>query len=143
MDASNDDVTLEIGDTVILRLDPTAANIVDLVEGQGQFLRDTATVTILDNNDCKQPLQSIENCFVKVYYINCQVFAFQKVVSETCLSLFSPETNSLIRDKNGLFNICVSLCVFMSGMILSWFENSETTSQSYSMIHGSALTELC
>ena len=58
LDASNDDVTLEIGDTVILRLDPTAANIVDPVEGQGQFLRDTATVTILDNN-CKQPLQSI------------------------------------------------------------------------------------
>ena len=81
LDASNDDVTLEIGDTVILRLDPTAANIVDLVEGQGQFLRDTATVTILDN-DCKQPLY-IENCFVKtviefkVYYMNCQVFAFQ------------------------------------------------------------------
>ena len=58
--ASNDAVTLEIGDTVILRFDPTAANIVDLVEGQGQFLRDTATVTIFDN-DCKQPLQ---NCFV-------------------------------------------------------------------------------
>ena len=61
LDASNDDVTLEIGDTVILKLDPTAADIVNLVEGQGQFLRDTATVTILDN-DCKQPLQSIENC---------------------------------------------------------------------------------
>ena len=65
LDASNDDVTLEIGDTVILRLDPTAANIVDLVEGEGQFLRDTATVTILDNN-CKQPLQRIENCFIRV-----------------------------------------------------------------------------
>ena len=65
LDASNDDVTLEIGDTVILRLDPTAANIVDLVEGEGQFLRDTATVTILDN-DCKQPLQRIENCFIRV-----------------------------------------------------------------------------
>ena len=64
LDASNDDVTLEYGDTVILRLDPTDANIVDLVEGQEQFLRDTATVTILDNNECKQPLQSIENCFV-------------------------------------------------------------------------------
>ena len=64
MDAYNDYVTLEIGDTLILRLDPTTANIVDLIEGQGQFLRDTATVTILDN-DCKQPLQSIENCFVK------------------------------------------------------------------------------
>ena len=86
LDASNDDVTLEYGDTVILRLDPTTANIVDLVEERGQFLRNTATVTILDN-DCKQPLQSIENCFVKtvigfkVYYINCQVFAFQEVVS--------------------------------------------------------------
>ena len=52
LDASNDDVTLEYSDTVMLRLDPTAANIVDLVEGQGQFLRDTATVTISDN-DCK------------------------------------------------------------------------------------------
>ena len=64
LDASNDDVTLEIGDTVILRLDTSIPNIVDLVEQQGQFLRENATVTLLDN-DCKQPLQIIiENCFV-------------------------------------------------------------------------------
>ena len=52
LDASNDDVTLEFGDTAILRLDPSVPNTVEMVEGQGQFLRDTATVTILDN-DCK------------------------------------------------------------------------------------------
>ena len=63
LDASNDDVTLEIDDTAILRLKPTTPNIVALIEQQRQFLRDTATVNILDN-DCKQPLQSIENCFV-------------------------------------------------------------------------------
>ena len=153
LDASNDDVTLEYGDTVILRLDPTDANIVDLVEGQGQFLRDTATVTILDN-DCKQPLQSIENCFVKtviefkVYYINCQVFAFQEVVSETCLSFYSLTRNQLAYSGQewAIQHLCVPvcLCVLMSGkMILSWFVNSETSSQSYSMSHGSALTELC
>ena len=52
LDASNDDVTLEFGDTAILRLDPSVPNTVEMVEGHGQFLRDTATVTILDN-DCK------------------------------------------------------------------------------------------
>ena len=61
LDASDDDVTLEIGVTVILRLHPTAANIVDLVEQRGQFLRDTATVTVLDN-DCKYNHYKAENC---------------------------------------------------------------------------------
>ena len=68
LDASNDDVTLEIGDTAILRLDPSSpkvdnptpiSELINQVEKQGQFLRNTATVTILDN-DCKQPLQSIQ-----------------------------------------------------------------------------------
>ena len=64
LDASNDAVTLEIGDTVILRLDPSSprlekeiqksiAELTNQIEQEGQFLRHNATVTILDNNDCK------------------------------------------------------------------------------------------
>ena len=44
--------------------------------------------------------------------------------------IVSPETNSLIRDKNGRLCVPVCLCVLMSGKILSWFVNSETSSQS-------------
>ena len=71
LDASNDDVTLEIGDTVILKLDPTDANIVNRVEGQGQFLRDTATVTILDN-DCKLTTTEHRELLCKITVINAK-----------------------------------------------------------------------
>ena len=80
LDASNDDVTLEIGDTVILRLDPSSprlenpipiAMLTNQIEEQGQFLRDTATVTILDN-DCKLTTTKHRELLCKKTVINAK-----------------------------------------------------------------------
>ena len=153
LDASNDAVTLEIGDTVILRLDPTAANIVGLVEQIGQFLRDTATVTILDN-DCKQPLQSVEYCFVKTdWYSSCKLpsTCFSGTGQLIIIFIVSPETNSLIWDKSGPFNICVVLFVCVcshlrrNDLILVCKQRGQRIyrSQCYCVSDGSALTDSC
>ena len=46
----NDDVTLQYDRTVILRFTPAISNFIDAVEAAGQFIRDTATVNIIDND---------------------------------------------------------------------------------------------
>ena len=47
---TNDEVTLEYEDTVILRFTPDSDRLIPGVESVGQFIRDTATVTIIDND---------------------------------------------------------------------------------------------
>ena len=46
---TNDQTTLEYNDTVILKF-TTSSNIIQLLEAQGEYLRDTATVNIVDND---------------------------------------------------------------------------------------------
>ena len=48
--ASNDEVTLEYDDTVILRYLPGIDNFVQQVADSGEFIRDTTTVNIIDND---------------------------------------------------------------------------------------------
>ena len=47
---TNDAITLEYDDTVILRFTPTSSLLIPGVEGAGEFVRDTATVNIIDND---------------------------------------------------------------------------------------------
>ena len=49
---SNDMVTLEYNDTVILKFTPDSILLISGVESRGEFIRDSATVNIIDN-DCK------------------------------------------------------------------------------------------
>ena len=47
---TNDEVTLEYNDTVILRFTPGSDRLIPGVESFGEFIRDTATVNIVDND---------------------------------------------------------------------------------------------
>ena len=49
---TNDEVTLEYDDRVILRFTPDNPGLIPGLEGMGQYIRDTATVHINDSN-CK------------------------------------------------------------------------------------------
>ena len=55
---TNDEVTLEYNDTVILRFTPDSDRLISGVESRGGFIRDTATVHIIDN-DSKYHISSI------------------------------------------------------------------------------------
>ena len=46
----NDEITLEYDDTVILRFTPDSPLLIPGVESEGEFIRDTATVHIIDND---------------------------------------------------------------------------------------------
>lgn len=47
---TNDMITLEYEDTVTLRFTPSLPNFIQLVEDGGEFIRDTTTVNIIDND---------------------------------------------------------------------------------------------
>ena len=48
----DDDITLEYNDTVILKfiVDPDFADLIQEFEAAGEYIRDTATVDIIDND---------------------------------------------------------------------------------------------
>ena len=46
----DDGITLECNDTIILTYTPTSLNLTDLITHVGEFIRDTATVIITDND---------------------------------------------------------------------------------------------
>ena len=48
----NDDITLEYNDTVILKfiINPGLAGLIQQLEATGEYIRDTATVNIVDND---------------------------------------------------------------------------------------------
>ena len=50
----NDDITLEYDDTAILRfiVNPGLAGLIQMLRVEGEYIRDTAIVDIIDN-DCK------------------------------------------------------------------------------------------
>ena len=47
---TNDIISLEYEDTVTLRFTPSLSNLIQLVEDGGEFIRDTATVNIIDSD---------------------------------------------------------------------------------------------
>ena len=47
---TNDEITLEYNDTVILRFDSQRPSFVQDVENAGEFIRDFAIVNIIDND---------------------------------------------------------------------------------------------
>ena len=47
---TNDEVTLVYDDTVILRFNPAIPEFIPAVESVGEFIRDTGTVNIIDND---------------------------------------------------------------------------------------------
>ena len=49
---TNDDIALEFNDTVILTFTPDDPDLISSLETAGEYIRDTATVKIIDN-DCK------------------------------------------------------------------------------------------
>ena len=50
--ATNDGITLEYNDSVVMTFSPTIASITQVLKDAGEFLRDTAIVNIIDM-DCK------------------------------------------------------------------------------------------
>ena len=49
---ANDEITLEYDDRVLLRFTPDNPGLIPGLEGMGEYIRDTATVHIIDS-DCK------------------------------------------------------------------------------------------
>ena len=49
---ANDEITLEYDDRVLLRFTPDNPDLIPGLEGMGEYIRDTATVHIIDS-DCK------------------------------------------------------------------------------------------
>ena len=49
---TNDEITLEYDDRVLLRFTPDDPGLIPILEGMGEYIRDTATVHIIDS-DCK------------------------------------------------------------------------------------------
>ena len=49
---ANDEVTLEYDDRVLLMFTPDNSGLIAALEGYGEYIRDTATVNIIDR-DCK------------------------------------------------------------------------------------------
>ena len=47
---ANDDITLEYDDRVKLTFTPSSADLLSDVESLGEYIRDTATVNIVDND---------------------------------------------------------------------------------------------
>ena len=47
---TNDMISLEYKDTVTLKFTPSLSNLIQLVEDGGEFIRDNATVNIIDND---------------------------------------------------------------------------------------------
>lgn len=47
---SNDEITLEYYDTVILKFVPVFPNFIERAEANGEFIRNNATVIIIDND---------------------------------------------------------------------------------------------
>ena len=52
LSAFDDDITLEYNDTIILRFTPDDPDLISSLETAGEYIRDTTTVNIFDN-DCK------------------------------------------------------------------------------------------
>ena len=48
--ASNDDITLEYDDRVLLSFSPANPALIPSVEATGEYIRDSATVNIIDND---------------------------------------------------------------------------------------------
>ena len=47
---SNDEVTLEYEDRVLLNFDPILSNLIPRLEALGEYVRNTAIVNIIDND---------------------------------------------------------------------------------------------
>ena len=58
---TNDMISLEYEDTVTLKFTPSHSNLIQLVEDGGEFIRDNATVNIIDNDR-----KYIEKCSYKI-----------------------------------------------------------------------------
>lgn len=50
LSATDDKITLEYNDRIMLIYTPQTANFIELVELAGEFIRDTTTVNIIDND---------------------------------------------------------------------------------------------
>ena len=65
---TNDDITLEYDDKVRLTFTPDSPDLITDTENQGMYVRDTATVNIVDN-DCEY-VSDVEAGFVKVVVLS-------------------------------------------------------------------------
>ena len=54
---TNDEITLETNERILLTFTPDSSGLIDLVEGEGEFIRGSAIVNIIDN-DCECVLSS-------------------------------------------------------------------------------------
>ena len=65
---SNDEVTLEYDDRVLLRFTPDNPGLIPGLEGFGEYIRDTATVHIIDSDG------KCSSCFKNfIYLLYCSV----------------------------------------------------------------------
>ena len=67
---TNDDISLEYDDMVRLTFTPDSPDLISDTENQGMYVRETATVNIVDN-DCEY-VSDIEEGLVKVIVLSLQ-----------------------------------------------------------------------
>ena len=67
---TNDDITLEYDDKVRLTFNPDSPDLITDTENQGMYVRDTATVNIVDNDS--EYVSDVEEGLVKVIVLSLQ-----------------------------------------------------------------------
>ena len=88
----NDYITLEYNDTVILRfiVHPGLAPLIQQLEAAGEYIRDTATVDIIDND--RKQLVLLSDYTPDIIYIQmCRICIYTSMVFVYLLPLYSTE----------------------------------------------------
>ena len=109
--ATNDEVTLEYDDRVLLRFTPDQPVLIPSPEGMGEYIRDTATVHIIDS-DCKcssheklSVLKLISYIYTSVLEINFEESDYY--IAEGSERLSSPITLQF-RENQNPFNLTLT-----------------------------------
>ena len=72
----DDEITLEYEDTVILRFTPDSPAFIPTVEGAGEFIRDTASLHIVDNDRKSTFMKTLNVPIITLYkaWLNSPLF---------------------------------------------------------------------
>ena len=71
---NNDETTLEYDDSVILIFTPFDPALITALEAEGEYIRDSATVNIIDDNStwCSS-VRRMDNTLICVYMAHCSL----------------------------------------------------------------------
>ena len=128
---ANDEITLEYDDRVLLRFTPDDPSLIPGLEANGEYIRDTATVHIVDD-DCK----CFSHDWVLFYLAHCLFVVLKISFLESDYSFDEGSTTATLNTQITLqfqpnqnpFNITLSPVTVdtAESMGLGFFINSET-----------------